>query len=76
MEYRPLGKTGLNISAIGFGGAPIALPIILSHDNRDDPSFRQRAVDAIRLAVRAALIILIPLLSMATAIANKSWLGP
>jgi len=55
MEYRPLGKNRPEHFAIGFGGAPIGIANYLSHDNRDDPSFRQRAVDAIRLAVTSGI---------------------
>ena len=55
MEYRTLGKTGLNVSALGFGGAPIGIADYLGHDNRDDPNFRRSAIDAIRLAVTSGI---------------------
>ncbi len=51
MELRPLGKTGLVVSAIGFGGAPIGLQNYLSADDRDSPEVRAEAIEAIRLAV-------------------------
>ena len=52
MEYRLLGsRTGLRVSAIGFGGAPIGLQNYLTAEDRDSPAFRSQAVDAVRLAV-------------------------
>lgn len=50
MDYRPLGSTGLQVSPIGFGGAPIGLQGYLGHEDRDDPAFRESAIDAIREA--------------------------
>ncbi len=51
MESRTLGRTGLQVSALGFGGAPIAIPNYLGTENRDDPAFQQQAIQAIRLAI-------------------------
>jgi len=51
MEYRTLGKTGLKVSRIGFGGAPIGIPNYLSPEDRDSEEFRSAAVAAIREAV-------------------------
>ena len=51
MEYAALGKTGLKVSALGFGGAPMGIPNYLSHDDRDSEAFRQAGVAAIREAV-------------------------
>jgi aryl-alcohol dehydrogenase-like predicted oxidoreductase len=51
MEYRRLGNTGLEVSAIGFGGAPIGIPNYLSREDRDSPAFRTHAVAALREAV-------------------------
>ena len=51
MEYRELGATGLRVSALGFGCAPVGLQNYLSGDDRDSPGFGARAIDAIRLAV-------------------------
>ena len=47
METRTLGRTGLQISAIGFGGAPLGLTNYLSaYDPRRDED-RRTAIDAI-----------------------------
>ena len=51
MEYRVLGATGLEVSAIGSGGAPIGIPDYLSHEDRDSAAFRTHAIEAIREAV-------------------------
>lgn len=51
MEYRTLGKTGLSVSALGFGGAPLGIPDYLSHEDRDGEAFRTTAIAAIRHAV-------------------------
>jgi len=55
MEYRALGKTGLKVSAIGFGGAPIGIPDYLSHEDRDSESFRSAAVAALREAAERGI---------------------
>jgi uncharacterized protein len=51
MEYRTLGRTGLKVSVLGFGGAPAGIANYLGHENRDDPAFHERAIEAIRTAV-------------------------
>jgi len=52
MDYRHLGsRTGLTVSAIGFGGAPIGLQNYLTAEDRDSQVFRAQAMDAILLAV-------------------------
>jgi len=51
MEYRTLGKTGLKVSRIGFGGAPIGICNYLSPEDRDSEEFRSHTVAAIREAV-------------------------
>jgi aryl-alcohol dehydrogenase-like predicted oxidoreductase len=51
MEHRTLGRTGLKVSAIGFGTAPIGIANYLGSENRDDPAFQRQAIDAIRVAV-------------------------
>ncbi len=55
MEYRVLGKTGLKVSAVGFGGAPIGIPGYLSPENRDSDTFRQTAMAALREAVAGGI---------------------
>lgn len=51
MEYRTLGSTGLQVSAIGFGGAPIGIPHYLSHEDRDSTNFQTQAIATIQEAV-------------------------
>ncbi len=51
MQFRSLGRTGLSVSAIGFGGAPIGIPEYLSHEDRDSEAFQISAIQAIREAV-------------------------
>jgi aryl-alcohol dehydrogenase-like predicted oxidoreductase len=51
MEYRRLGRTGLDVSRVGFGGAPIGLQNYLTPGDRDAPDVRAAAVAAIREAV-------------------------
>lgn len=51
MDYRTLGQTGLQVSALGFGGAPIGIPDYLSREDRDSSEFQAQAIAAIREAV-------------------------
>jgi len=51
MECRALGKTGLKVSCLGFGGAPIGIPRYLSHEDRDSDAFRSTCISAVREAV-------------------------
>lgn len=51
MEYRAFGRTGLRVSRIGFGGAPMGIPGYLSHDDRDAPAVRAAGLGALREAV-------------------------
>lgn len=55
MQYRTLGRTGLRVSAIGFGGAPIGIPGYLGRGDRDDPGVRAEALAAIRSAVKQGI---------------------
>lgn len=55
MEIRALGNTGLQVSAIGFGGAPIGIERYLSHEDRDSATFRAQAIEAIREAVSSGV---------------------
>jgi len=51
MEQATLGRTGLNVSRLGFGGAPMGIPNYLSPDDRDSEAFHAAGVAAIREAV-------------------------
>jgi hypothetical protein len=51
MEQRTLGRTGLAVSRLGFGGAPAGLRRYLTADDRDDPAFRARVLAAVRTAL-------------------------
>jgi aryl-alcohol dehydrogenase-like predicted oxidoreductase len=51
MDYRELGRTGLKVSRIGFGGAPIGISNYLSPEDRSSDEFRARAIEAISAAV-------------------------
>lgn len=55
MDYRELGRTGLKVSRIGFGGAPIGIANYLSGEDRDSGEFRARAVEALRAAVAGGI---------------------
>jgi aryl-alcohol dehydrogenase-like predicted oxidoreductase len=50
MEVRTLGRTGLRVSALGFGGAPIGIPGYLSPEDRDSAAFQEAALAALREA--------------------------
>jgi aryl-alcohol dehydrogenase-like predicted oxidoreductase len=51
MEHRTLGRTGLTVSRLGFGGAPIGIDNYLTRDDRDSAAFHAAAIAAIREAV-------------------------
>jgi uncharacterized protein len=51
VEYRQLGSTGLRVSAIGYGGAPLGLTNYLGAWNPADAAQRRGAVDAILRAL-------------------------
>ena len=51
MEYRTLGRTGLKVSRLGFGGAPAGLQGYLTADDRDSEEFRATVAAAVREAV-------------------------
>jgi len=48
MQYRKFGKTGLEVSALGFGA--MRLPRIMSEDGRSAPVDREKAYELIRYA--------------------------
>ncbi len=51
MEYRTLGRTGLRVSRIGFGGAPAGIPKYLGDQDRDSEEVQNDVVAALREAV-------------------------
>jgi aryl-alcohol dehydrogenase-like predicted oxidoreductase len=51
VEYRTLGRTGLRVSVVGFGGAPIGIPGYLGSEDRDSDAFQTEAVAALREAL-------------------------
>src|SRR5689334_24209351 len=55
MEYRTLGQTGLRVSAVGFGGAPVGIPDYLSREDRDSIVFRAGAIEAVGAAVECGI---------------------
>ena len=55
METRLLGRTGLRVSAVGFGGAPLGLTNYLSSYDPHRDADRQAALDAIVRAVELGI---------------------
>lgn len=55
MESRLFGRTGLNVSRLGFGGAPAGLNRYLTPDDRSSPAFRERLIGAVRHAAQAGV---------------------
>src|SRR5437762_14135181 len=55
MEYRTLGNTGLEVSAIAFGGAPAGLANYLSAYDPDDAAQSGEVVDAIVRALELGI---------------------
>ena len=51
MEYRVLGRTGVAVSALGFGGAPAGLTDYLGHWQADAPAARASVTEAVRDAL-------------------------
>lgn len=57
LRPRPLGTTGLSVSALGFGGAVIGIDGYLLDDDREDPQFLARAATAVRTAVQQGIML-------------------
>ncbi len=55
MEYRPLGSAGLEVSAVGFGGAPAGLANYLSPYDPDDQAQADQVADAIVRALELGI---------------------
>ncbi len=54
---RPLGNTGLAVSPIGFGGAPLGIEGYLTAVRRDSDAFRERAAAAVAAALDAGITL-------------------
>ena len=55
MDQRELGRTGLRISAIGFGGAAISIDGYLDGRDRGSAAFEAEALSAIAAALRGGI---------------------
>lgn len=55
MDQRELGRTGLRISAIGFGGAAISIDGYLDGRDRGSTAFEAEALSAIAAALRGGI---------------------
>ena len=51
MEHRQLGKTGLEVSRLGFGGAPLGLQGYLGREDKSSAAFEAEAVRALTAAL-------------------------
>ncbi len=51
LETRRLGRSGLDVSRLGFGGAAIGIEGYLTNERRDDDAVRDRARDALMAAL-------------------------
>jgi aryl-alcohol dehydrogenase-like predicted oxidoreductase len=55
VRYQKLGRTGIEVSVIGFGGAPMGLDDYMEVEDRNDARVRAEAVEAVREAVRLGI---------------------
>jgi aryl-alcohol dehydrogenase-like predicted oxidoreductase len=55
LPVRTLGRTGIRVSQLGFGGAVLGIPDYLSAGDRDAAGFRERAAAAIRRALERGI---------------------
>jgi len=55
MQYRMLGRTGLRVSQVGFGGAVVGIPNYIEPWHPLDPACRQTVVDALDHALDQGL---------------------
>jgi len=54
-ERRRLGRTGLMVSPIGFGGAPLGIRGYLTTEDRTDEAFQAEGIRAIQLALNSGI---------------------
>jgi len=50
MQYNVLGRTGLKVSAIGYGGAVLGIPYYLASEDTEDPATQNTYIKSIRRA--------------------------
>ena len=50
MQYNVLGRTGLKVSAIGYGGAVLGIPYYLAGENPEDSATQNTYIESIRHA--------------------------
>jgi len=55
MQYRVLGRTGLRVSQIGFGGAVVGIANYIEAWDPRDPACRQTVVEALDHALDQGL---------------------
>ncbi len=55
METAILGRTGLEVSRLGFGGAPLGLQGYLDREDKASADYEQRAVRALRTALERGI---------------------
>lgn len=55
MEYKVLGRTGLRVSIIGYGGAVIGIPYYLAREDTADPEVQKNYVRALERAVELGI---------------------
>jgi aryl-alcohol dehydrogenase-like predicted oxidoreductase len=51
LQKRPLGKTGIDVSEVSFGGVEIGIPYGIGVESQDDMPGEQEAVELLRAAV-------------------------
>ena len=51
MRYTTFGRTGLHVSVLGYGCAPLGLPHYLAPDDPSEPATQERFAEAVRRAV-------------------------
>jgi aryl-alcohol dehydrogenase-like predicted oxidoreductase len=57
MEYRELGRTGMTVSRLGFGGAPLGLQGYLGGEDKSSAEFEEGARRALLLALERGVTL-------------------
>lgn len=55
MKYKTLGRTGLKVSVIGYGGAVLGIPYYLANENPGEQSIQDTYVTAIQRALELGI---------------------